>query len=107
MWLHALITFSLGSTFKTGNECRAEPELGEEMRMTPSGVQDSVTVGQWIHVTEDGSVDDVLVLSDGGWMQMSEQLTQQFSTAAHYSPARTARRAPSCWFKSTATVSSK
>jgi hypothetical protein len=77
------------------------------MQMTPAGAVPSLKVSQWIHVTESGAVDALILQTDDGWMQASKAIVEGFSRAVHYPPAAEAKRSPSCWFNGSVTVTAK
>jgi TonB family protein len=85
-------------------DCFPEPQLGPSLTMSPEGGGESVEVGQWIHLTADGTVDDLIVSTQRGWMHFAPSAVAEYSRAAKFPPAARERRPPSCWFDGTVTV---
>jgi hypothetical protein len=77
------------------------------MQMTPTEVVSKVKVSQWIHVTESGAVDALILQTDDGWMQASKAIVDEFSRVVHYPPAAQVKRPASCWFDGSVTVTAK
>jgi protein TonB len=88
-------------------DCFPEPLLGPSLTMSPEGGQESVEVGQWIHLTADGTVDDLIVNTQGGWMHFAPSAVAEYSRVAKFPPAARERRPPSCWFDGTVTVTAQ
>ena len=65
--------------------------------------EERTVVQQWIHLTADGSVDDVLMLTKGGWMHLSQTLVDDYTRAARLRPA-VPNRPPSCWYNGSGAV---
>jgi TonB family protein len=107
VWVPAEFVFCLDKCIDTTRICRPEPILGDTMQMTPAGSVPSVKVSQWIHVTENGAVDSLILQTDDGWMRASKAIVDAFSSAVHYPPAAEAKRSPSCWFNGSVTVTAK
>jgi TonB family protein len=101
---HAHILFQLTAGRALARRCFPEPLLGSNMVMTPQGGTESVRVSQWVHLTADGTVDDILVRTQGGWMHFAPSAVQEISQLAKYPPASRERRPDSCWFDSTVVV---
>jgi TonB family protein len=78
--------------------CTGQPQIGASMRMSPTRGSDGIEVGQWIHVTADGSVDDVIVDTEKGWMRFSKALIETLSQTVHNQPVARGRRPESCWY---------
>ena len=89
--------------------CSLQPTLGGSLTMSPQGAggDGSIEVSQWIHVAADGTVDDVLVFTQRGWMHLSPDVVAQYSKSANYPPASRQRRPPSCWVDGTVAVGAK
>jgi protein TonB len=88
-------------------DCFPEPLLGPSLTMSPEGGAESVEVGQWIHLTADGTVDDLIVRTQRGWMHFAPSAVAEYSRAAKFPPAALERRPPSCWFDGTVTVTAQ
>jgi len=78
--------------------------LGKSVTMSPEGGKEGLEVRNWVHVTADGTIDDVLFFTQQGWMHLAPAVVEQYSRAANYPPASRQRRPPSCWFDGTVTV---
>ena len=81
--------------------CHSRPVVGTLVNLSPT--EDSqdrnapTPVQQWVHLTADGSVDDVLIATTRGWMHLSETLVADYTRAARQRPA-VPNRPPSCWY---------
>ena len=84
--------------------CYPAPLLGTSLTMSPEGGEESVEVSQWIHLTADGTVDDLIVRTQRGWMHFAPSTVAEYSRAAKFPTAARERRPPSCWFDGTVTV---
>jgi len=107
VWTPVEFIFCVGKCVDMTRVCRPQPNLGESMQMTPTEAISKVKVSQWIHVTESGAVDSLILQTDDGWMQASKTIVDEFSRAVHYPPAAQAKRPPSCWFDGSVTVTAK
>ena len=87
--------------------CYAAPLLGTSLTMSPEGGEESVEVSQWIHLTADGTVDDLIVRTQRGWMHFAPSTVEEYSRAAKFPTAARERRPPSCWFDGTVTVTAE
>jgi TonB family protein len=101
--------------------CHTRPIIGTTMRATSSGDSNDVTVGQWIHVGEDGTIDDVLMQTNKGWMHVSRPMIEEYNKALRVRPglgrgpqiptgsliAEGRRRPPTCWYNGGVTVQAK
>jgi TonB family protein len=108
-WTHANFIFQLAGTRlrMPPTLCASEPLLGKSVMMTQNGGEESIEVSQWVHVTVDGSVDDILVYTQKGWMHQSQGFIELYSRSANYPTAARQRRPPSCWFDATVVVSNR
>jgi hypothetical protein len=105
MWTHAHVIYQLGQDSRIPSRlCAPEPLLGSSIIMTPQGGGESVEVSQWVHLTADGTVDELLVQTRRGWMHFPPSAVEQFSRAAKFPPASRERRPDSCWFDATVVV---
>lgn len=107
---YARFGFELRSGQRPGGptrNCFPEPWLGASLTMSPIGGGESVQVGQWIHLTADGTVDDLIVNTQRGWMHFAPSAVAEYSRAAKFPPAARERRPPSCWFDGTVTVTAQ
>jgi TonB family protein len=104
---HATFVFQLrrsGQRPRPARNCYPAPRLGTSLTMSPEGGEESVEVSQWIHLTADGTVDDLIVRTQRGWMHFAPSTVEEYSRAAKFPPAARERRPPSCWFDGTVTV---
>lgn len=104
---HARFVFVLqrsGQRPRPTRNCYPAPMLGTSLTMSPEGGEESVEVSQWIHLTADGTVDDLIVRTQRGWMHFAPSAVEEYSRAAKFPPASHERRPPSCWFDGTVTV---
>ena len=95
---------SSGQRRVPGRNCYQAPMLGTSLTMSPEGGGESVEVSQWIHLTADGTVDDLIVNTQRGWMHFAPSTVAEYSRAAKFPTAARERRPPSCWFDGTVTV---
>jgi len=102
--------------------CHSRPIIGSAMRMTDRGDSNDLAVSQWIHVTEDGSIDDVLLQTNKGWIHVSGPMLEEYNKTIRVGPAvsrgtqaptgslisgRQKARSPSCWYNGEVTVQAK
>ena len=87
--------------------CYQAPLLGTSLTMSPEGGEESVEVSQWIHLTADGTVDDLIVRTQRGWMHFAPSTVAEYSRAARFPTAARERRPASCWFDGTVTVTAE
>jgi TonB family protein len=94
--------------------CHSRPILGPSTRMASAGNSNGVRVAQWIHA-EGGTIDDVLLLTNSGWMHVSAPIVETYKATVNIRPgvARNPssgslipgrRRSSSCWYRGDVTV---
>jgi protein TonB len=84
------MTYQLGSNAPNAQRrhlCYAQPAIGLDIRMGSNATADKFPVNEWLHLIADGSIDDIVLLTDQGWMHLSPSIVQSISLASHRTPS--------------------
>jgi len=90
MWYSTTVTFAIADSLKSGplRYCHSQPIIGDMVELASGDTESgALKTRQWFHLIADGTIDDVVVLTQQGWMHMSAPLVAAFSKAAGNTPA--------------------